>query len=124
MIVGTTGTNPLEGIIRDMKSFTSRSIRKLLENGIDVNESRKDWMYWMMKRAGTQNSNNNDYQFWQQHNQPEELFSAKFMKQKLDYIHMNPVEAGFVRRPEDWLYSSCADYYEYNKGALDLVYLE
>jgi len=30
--------------------------------------------------------------------------------QKLDYIHNNPVEAGFVEKPEDWLYTSAADY--------------
>lgn len=111
MIVSTAGENPLEGIIRDLKSFTSRSIRKVLEGGMELNESRKEWMYGMMQRAGRYNSNNNDYQFWQQHNQPIELYSDKFMKQKLDYIHMNPVEAGFVKRPEDWQYSSCADYY-------------
>ena len=26
------------------------------------------------------------------------------------YIHRNPVEAGLVRCPEDWAYSSCRDY--------------
>lgn len=124
MIVSTDGTNPLEGIIRDLKSFTSRSIRKVLEEGMELNESRKDWMYGMMQRAGKQNSNNKDYQFWQQHYHPVELYSDLFVKQKLDYIHMNPVEAGFVKRPEDWQYSSCADYYGIGKGALDLVYLE
>jgi putative transposase len=123
MILSATAENPLEGIIRDMKSFTSRSIRKVLEDG-QLNESRKEWMYWMMQRAGKQNSNNKDYQFWQQHNQPIELQSEKFIKQKLDYIHMNPVEAGFVKRPEDWQYSSCADYYGIDKGVLELVFLE
>jgi len=124
MILSTTCENPLEGIIRDLKSFTSRSIRKMLEDGIVLNESRKEWMYWMMQRAGKQNINNNDYQFWQQHNQPVELYSEKFIKQKLDYIHMNPVEAGFVKKPEEWQYSSCSDYYGIDKGALELVYLE
>ncbi len=31
-------------------------------------------------------------------------------KQKLDYIHRNPVRSGIVSRPEDYLYSSAADY--------------
>ncbi len=30
--------------------------------------------------------------------------------QKLDYIHYNPVEAGFVERPEEYLYSSAREY--------------
>lgn len=32
------------------------------------------------------------------------------MQQKLDYIHNNPVEAGFVAKPHHWLYSSALDY--------------
>jgi hypothetical protein len=73
-------------------------------------ESRKEWMLWMMKRAGLKNSNNKDYQFWQQDNHPIELYNYEMAKQKLDYIHNNPVEAGFVSKPEDWLYSSARNY--------------
>ena len=29
---------------------------------------------------------------------------------KINYIHMNPVEAGLVSRPEDYQYSSAIDY--------------
>ena len=112
MIIGSNGQNPLEGIIRDLKSFTSRSLRKVLENGMELNESRKEWMLWMMQRAGKQNINNNDYKFWQQDNQPVELYSDAFIKQKLDYLHNNPVEAGFVKSLELWQYSNCADYHE------------
>jgi putative transposase len=33
-------------------------------------ESRKEWILWMMKRAGLKNSNVKNRQFWQQHNKP------------------------------------------------------
>jgi hypothetical protein len=33
------------------------------------------------------------------------------LHQKLNYIHNNPVEAGFVGNPEDYLYSSARNYY-------------
>ena len=124
IIVGTQGKEPLEGIIRDLKSFTSKSFRKLLEETDAVGESRREWLLWMMQRAGRKNSNNNDFQFWQQHNQPEVLDTNEIMDQKLEYIHMNPVKAGFVDRPEAWLYSSAADYMEERKGMLDLIYIE
>ncbi len=39
-------------------------------------------------------------------NHPIELITEKIMHQKLDYIHKNPVESGFVLCEEDWLYSS------------------
>ena len=38
----------------------------------------------------------------------------------LDYIHNNPVTAGFVESPEDWLYSSAKNY-EGKKGLLDCL---
>jgi putative transposase len=45
------------------------------------------------------------------------------MQQKLDYVHDNPVEAGFVEKPEDWLWSSARDYVG-SKGLLDILYIE
>ena len=39
-------------------------------------------------------------------------------KQKLGYIHMNPVRKGLVREPEHWRYSS-ANYWV-NNGESDL----
>jgi REP element-mobilizing transposase RayT len=100
--------NRLENIIRDLKSYTSTQMRSAIDH--NPIESRKEWMMWMMKRAGLKNSNNNDYQFWQQNNHPIELYNFEMTKQKLDYIHNNPVEAGFVSKPEDWLYSSAQNY--------------
>ena len=121
MILGTSGTSLLEGVVRDMKSFTSTQMHRILENPIAHQESRKEWMLWMMKRAGTKNSNNNDFQFWQQHNHPIEIWSPEVFDQKLDYIHMNPVVSGFVENPEDWRYSSAVNY-SGRKGIIDIVY--
>lgn len=32
------------------------------------------------------------------------------MRQKLDYIHQNPLRRGYVDQPEHWRYSSARDY--------------
>jgi len=50
------------------------------------------------------------YQFWQDHNKPIELWSEEVIKQKLDYIHHNPVASGLVVNPEDWKYSSAKNF--------------
>ena len=50
----------------------------------------------MFKRAGSKSSNVKEYQFWQHHNKPIELWSAPVIEQKADYFHENPVVAGFV----------------------------
>ena len=107
LIIGTTGEK-LEDILRDLKRHTAKALLKEIE--MHPQESRKAWMLWMMRRAGERNPNNQTYQFWQQHNHPIELASNEMMQQKLDYLHHNPVEAGFVGNPEDYLYSSAGDY--------------
>jgi hypothetical protein len=35
-----------------------------------------------------------------------ELTASKYMRQKLDYVHNNPVKAGLCQAPEDYRYSS------------------
>ncbi|MEX1001308.1 MAG: hypothetical protein WDZ35_04265 [Crocinitomicaceae bacterium] len=50
------------------------------------------------------------YQLWQHHNQPMELYSNKVIEQKVNYVHMNPVEEGLVTNPIDWKYSSARNY--------------
>lgn len=120
-IKGTEERKKLEDIISDIKSFTSKSIRGLLEDKEGMPESRREWMYWMLQRAGLKNPNNKDFQFWLQHNQPIELRTEAFLMQKLEYIHNNPVVAGFVEIAEHWKYSSGKDYYGTGKGLLDLV---
>lgn len=88
----------------------------------NVGESRKEWLIEMMKQAGLDNNNNNDWQLWQQHNQPIELKNPEIFHQKLQYIHDNPVEAWFVEREEDYLYSSARDF-NGRKGLIELSYI-
>lgn len=120
LIIGTKG-NKMEDIVRDFKSYTSRKMREAIQN--NPSESRKEWMLWLMKRAGTKNKNNNGWQFWQQHNQPIELWDNYMIDQKLDYLHNNPVKEGFVSNPEDYVFSSAKDYTG-QKGLLDVYLLE
>ena len=118
LIIGSN-QNKLETIVRDMKTHTSAQLKKSITNY--KGESRKEWMLWLMERAGKKNSNNKDWQFWQQHNKPIEIINASMLYQKLEYIHRNPVEAGFVENEEDWLYSSARDFHS-KKGLIDLCY--
>jgi REP element-mobilizing transposase RayT len=50
------------------------------------------------------------YQFWTHENHAGHIYTDNFLRQKLDYIHMNPVRAGIVRRPEEYVYSSATNY--------------
>jgi REP element-mobilizing transposase RayT len=116
MIIGSK-KNKLEDIVRDMKRHTSLELRTAIKN--NNLESRKEWMIWMMERAGKKNGNNNNWQFWQQHNKPIEIKDQEMFDKTLEYIHLNPVMAGFVIKPEDWKYSSARDFCGL-KGLIDL----
>ncbi|MGZ5242468.1 MAG: REP-associated tyrosine transposase [Bacteroidia bacterium] len=111
-----------QDILRDMKSFTSRTIRQAIEE--NPQESRKEWLLWMMKHYARKYKTGTEFTFWQNHNKLIELYSNTVIQQKLDYIHLNPVEAGFVDTPEAFLYSSARDYAG-QKGLLeDLLMLD
>ncbi len=56
-------------------------------------------------------------------NQPIELATYNMMEQRLAYLHNNPVEAGWVEKPEDYLYSSARDYCGV-KGLLPITFIE
>ena len=99
----------LPAVIRDFKRFTATKILKTIDS---IPESRKDWMLKRFEFAARCNVRNSQHQFWTHENHAEILFTQDFFVQKLNYIHMNPVRAGWVDKPEDWMYSSLRNYLE------------
>ncbi|MBK8089820.1 MAG: transposase [Chitinophagaceae bacterium] len=97
----------LSDIIRDFKKFTHKQMVTVIES---EKESRSIWMKHQFKYYGTKNPNNKGWQIWSNDNHPEECFSKAFTDTKLDYTHDNPVRAGIVEKPEDYLYSSASNY--------------
>ncbi|QEC79583.1 transposase [Mucilaginibacter ginsenosidivorax] len=117
-LIISTNDKPMQDILRDVKRHTSKAITKaIIEN---VQESRREWMLWFFEREGKSNPNNENYQFWQQGNHPIEIYTNKVLDQKLDYIHNNPVTAGWVDEPHHFLYSSARDYAG-GKGLIDII---
>ena len=51
---------------------------------------------------------------------PWKEFKEGLNKQKIDYVHNNPVEAGLVYKAEDYVYSSATDYAR-QKGIVDEI---
>ena len=119
LIFSAKDNNP-EIILGRFKEYTAKQLVKAIHD--NQQESRKEWLLWMFKRAASKSSNVTTYQFWQHNNQPIELWSPKVIEQKADYLHNNPVEAGFVAEAEHWKYSSAIDYWG-GKGLIDIAYL-
>ncbi len=106
----------LSDLLRDFKKFTSKTIIEKIQT---EPESRREWMLERFKLARENHSRNKNYQFWQYGNHAEEIYSEKFMWSKLDYIHFNPVRAGIVCKPKDYIFSSASNYID-EKGIVDV----
>jgi putative transposase len=119
MIIGRNKEQGLDGIIRDLKKFTSTQIIEAIRH--NPQESRKELFMWLFGRAGKKNSNNTNYQFWQQNNQPIMLTKESKVYEIVDYIHNNPVVAGIVRYPDEYLYSSASNYARKPECVLDVI---
>ena len=94
----------LSGEIAKFKSFTARkSIDYYLEYkyGFILDQLAFHKLKHKMDRS---------YQFWQEGSHPQRMQNAAVMKQKVDYIHANPVRRGYVELPEHWRYSSAGTY--------------
>lgn len=97
----------LTDIIRDFKTFTSKQIVRIIS---EEPESRREWMLDHFEKACENLKRNQKYKVWQTGFHAEEISTQKFLEQKLDYIHNNPVVDGIVELPEDYLYSSARNY--------------
>lgn len=117
MVVSTDGEQTVSDILRDFKKFTNKKILNALEQ--DEHESRRTWMLDRFRFAGENDRQITNYRFWREGNHIEEIYTLEFLRQKINYIHQNPVRAEIVVRPEDYLYSSGPDYAG-EKGILDV----
>jgi putative transposase len=58
--------------------------------------------------------------FWQPRFHDFNVHSAKKRKEKLVYMHANPVKRGLVRSPADWIWSSYSFYEKGEKGLVSI----
>jgi REP element-mobilizing transposase RayT len=116
-LLSRSSTGDLSGTIRDFKKFTSKEFIRLINEN---EESRKEWMLRLFAHAAKRQNKAGSFQIWTHESHAVEIFSNQFISEKVEYIHNNPVRAGIVDRPEDYRYSSAANYSD-GKGLLDIV---
>jgi REP element-mobilizing transposase RayT len=107
--------NTLSDIMRDLKKYTAMQLIKAIRENLQ--ESRREWMMRMFDFAGRSNTNNKNFQFWQQDNHPILLKDAGMLSRAVHYLHQNPVVGGFVDEPSAFMWSSARDY----EGRVGLV---
>ncbi len=97
----------LVGIIRDLKKHTSKQLIELIKT---TPESRKEWLLNKFEYEAQRTKRGSNYLLWQEGYHAKLIETSSFLDTKLDYIHNNPVEGGFVSRSEDYVYSSARNY--------------
>ena len=102
-MVANVTDGELGNVLRDFKTFTSKKMVKMIAE--NPQESRREWMLKSFECAGKYNPQNENHQFWQNGNHPVLLYSPAVVQQKIDYIHDNPVRAGFVGAAHEFWYS-------------------
>jgi putative transposase len=75
---------------------------------MDVKRETAQVLLDLFRKIGQYNRQN--YKIWLPEDEPEAIISPDFMRQKLNYIHNNPVTKGFVIRPEEYPFSSARNY--------------
>jgi hypothetical protein len=90
--------------IGDFKSFTARQI-------IDLLATKGEHMFLeQLKYYKARHKTGRDYQLWQEGSHPQQIQGDEMMRQKLDYVHLNPVKRGYVDEAVHWRYSSARNY--------------
>ena len=108
--------NPSQ-VIRDFKRHTAGEILAL------AREENKLWLLKQFEFLKSLHKSNSRHQVWQEGFHPQAIISGDMLRQKLDYIHYNPMRLGLVDRPEDWRYSSARNYFGQD-GVLEIDAIE
>jgi REP element-mobilizing transposase RayT len=90
--------------IGDFKSFTARQIIDHLE--VRNVRTLLKWLRLLKARHKTDRT----HQLWQEGSHPQQIQNEAIMRQKLEYMHCNPVARGYVDEPTHWRHSSARNY--------------
>lgn len=90
--------------IGDFKSFTARQMIDRLKEG------NADHILQQLAVHKAAFKKDRQYQLWQEGSHPQLIQDEAMMRQKVEYIHNNPVKRGYVDDPVHWRYSSARNY--------------
>jgi REP element-mobilizing transposase RayT len=107
--------------LRDIQSHTANEISKWLRNSTMV----KDNSLWKIIPIFRKKAEGKSIlTIWKEQARAEGIFTIKVLRQKIEYIHANPVRRGLVQNPGDWPWSSWKDYYEDNPGFVPIDWVD
>ena len=97
-------SSDLSSAISSFKSYTARQIIDFLTL------RRAEHVLHQLAFYKALHKTDRTYQLWQEGVHPELIQGEAMMRQKIEYIHNNPVQRGYVDLPIHWRYSSARNY--------------
>jgi REP element-mobilizing transposase RayT len=107
MLCKASEKESLAEVMRDFKKFTAK---KIVQTVVEHPESRREWMLFYFRKACAHLKRNQTYKVWKTGYHAVHIYSDKFLRQKIRYIHQNPVVEKIVRLPEEYVFSSARNY--------------
>jgi REP-associated tyrosine transposase len=112
LIINPLGRD-ISAVMNQLKSASARSIIDWLKETKYGTSLKKLALDVSQKRAHT-------HAVWQKGFSSIDLWSPKFIRQKLNYIHLNPVRAGLCKHPAEWKWSSYRAYLPHEFGTVPI----
>jgi len=109
LLMGESGKGDPSKVLQVLKQKTSRILRA---------KQRSSAGQLSLRFADAQVDSGH---FWQKRFYDFNVWSAKKLREKLDYMHLNPVKRKLVAHPKDWLWSSWS---YYAKGPSGLIAID
>ena len=104
----------LTNAMKSFKMFTAKAIIELLER------CSAEMLLRQLRALKLRHKTRSEYQVWQEGSCPKQLANEEMMRQKLEYMHNNPVKRGYVDETVQWRYSSARNYAGL-RGLIDVV---
>ena len=121
LIAFSASQTPITTVVANGKRFMAYElVKRLHEQG--NNKILEQLASWVNK---TERLHNKKHQVFEPSFDRKECRTIAFMKQKIDYIHLNPCKAGLATLPEHYAHSSAKYYYTGKQGVYPVItYME
>lgn len=96
-----------ENLKKELSSFKSWTARQLIDH---LHEQQAERLLKQLSLFRRNHKKDREYQLWEEGSHPQIMENAEILRQKLEYIHRNPVKRGYVDEAEHWRYSSARNY--------------
>jgi REP element-mobilizing transposase RayT len=96
-----------EDLFTELPRFKSYTARQLIDY---LKECKAERLLKQMAFFCKSHKTDREHQCWEEGSHPQLIQNVEMLRQKLDYIHFNPVKRGYVDEPTHWRYSSARNY--------------